>query len=110
MTTECPSLARLTDNDGKIGKTYPSGGDTVNQEIYCSVNSCHYWDSGNHCKANKIFVVSDSVGDSMPDNFDVMQASTAPATPTDTCMETCCKTFVRKGSPEVNVDGAYKQG
>jgi len=81
----------------------------VNQEIYCSVSSCHYWDSGNHCKANKIFVVSDDLGVQEPDTYDVMQASTAPQTPTNNCMETCCKTFVLKGKPEVKVDGAYKQ-
>ncbi|MCL4441590.1 MAG: DUF1540 domain-containing protein [Firmicutes bacterium] len=81
----------------------------MNQEIYCSVNSCHYWNSGNHCKANKIFVVSDNAGDSMPDTYDAPMASTAPSTPVNTCMETCCKTFVLKGKPEINVDGVLKQ-
>ncbi len=81
----------------------------MNQEIYCSVNSCHYWDSGNHCKANKIMVTSDSMGDSMPDSFDAPQASTAAQTPVDSCMETCCKTFVRKGADELKMDGVYKQ-
>ena len=81
----------------------------MNQEIYCSVNSCHYWSNGNHCKANKIFVVSDSLGAEMPDTYDVMQASTAPATPSETCMETCCKSFVHKNSGQKNVDSVYKQ-
>lgn len=81
----------------------------MNQEIYCSVNSCHYWDSGNHCKAQKIMVTSDSMGDTMPDTFDAPQASTAAQTPADSCMETCCKTFARKGAKEANMDGVYKQ-
>jgi len=81
----------------------------MNQEIYCSVNTCHYWDSGNHCKANKIMVTSDIMGASMPDTFDAPQASTAPLTPVNKCMETCCKTFVNKTSNQTNVDGVYRQ-
>lgn len=79
------------------------------QEIYCTVNNCHYWNQGNHCKANKIMVTSDSMGDTMPDTFDAPQASTAQQTPCNTCMETCCKSFVQAGKPETNVDGIYKQ-
>ncbi|HEY3363739.1 MAG TPA: DUF1540 domain-containing protein [Symbiobacteriaceae bacterium] len=28
----------------------------ANQEIYCSVNSCYYYGSGDKCKAEKIMV------------------------------------------------------
>ena len=80
----------------------------MNQEIYCSVNTCHYWDSGNHCKANKIMVTSDAVGDSMPDSFDAPQASQSPATPVNTCMETCCKTFVSRDNQAKTVDGVNR--
>ncbi|MGE5676128.1 MAG: DUF1540 domain-containing protein [Mycobacterium leprae] len=27
-----------------------------NQEIYCTVNSCFYYGTGNHCEASKIMV------------------------------------------------------
>lgn len=80
----------------------------MNQEIYCSVNTCHYWDSGNHCKANKIMVTSDAMGDGMPDSFDAPQASRAPATPVNTCMETCCKTFVSRDNQAKTVDGVNR--
>jgi len=81
----------------------------MNQEIYCSVDTCHYWEKGNYCKANKIMVTSDAAGDSMPDNFDAPQASMAAPTPANTCMETACKTFVPKQSNNINADGVYKQ-
>lgn len=81
----------------------------MNQEIYCSVNSCHYWSSGNRCKANKIMVTADSFADRTPDSFDALQASTAPQTSANHCLETCCKSFVPKGSNQINADGIYKQ-
>jgi hypothetical protein len=28
----------------------------ANQEIYCTVNSCYYYGSGDHCMASKIMV------------------------------------------------------
>ncbi len=28
----------------------------ANQEIYCTVNSCYYYGSGDNCKASKIMV------------------------------------------------------
>jgi hypothetical protein len=30
-----------------------------NQEIYCTVNSCYYYGSGDNCKASKIMVKND---------------------------------------------------
>ena len=82
----------------------------MNQEIYCSVDNCHYWGTGNHCIANKILVTVDAYADRMPDTMDAPQASTAPQTPANSCMETCCKTFVHKGRPETRIDGVTKQG
>jgi len=76
--------------------------------IYCSVNNCHYWSSGNVCIANEIMVTHDRAGSEMPDNFDAPQHQQMTATPAQTCMETCCKTFVHKGSQHTNVDGVYK--
>ena len=81
----------------------------MQQEIYCTVNNCHYWSQGNHCGANKILVTSDSMGRTMPDTWDAPQATNAQATPCGQCMETCCKSFVQAGKPETGVDGIYKQ-
>ncbi len=77
--------------------------------IHCSVANCHYWKSGNICDASEIMITSDSTGSSMPDSFDAPQASTAPETPVNSCMETCCKTFVQAGSGNIDVDGIYRK-
>lgn len=80
-----------------------------NQHIHCTVNTCHYWATGNKCVANEIIVVSDSFAAAAPDQVDANQAKTLNTTPTNTCMETCCKTFVREGSGDERLDGVYKQ-
>lgn len=77
--------------------------------IMCSVDNCHYWSQGNVCQANKIMVTSDQVGESAPDSFDAPQASTASPTPVNSCMSTCCKTFVESNSQKINQDGVYKK-
>ncbi len=79
------------------------------QHIHCTVDSCHYWASGNKCDANEIVVVSDSFAASAPDNIDAPRAATLSTTPTNTCMETCCKTFVRHGSGDEGLDGVKKK-
>jgi len=80
------------------------------QEIYCSVNSCHYWGQGNRCEADKIMVTADAAANNLPDNIDAPMHQSIQATPADTCMETCCKTFVPKNSGQVGVDGVTKGG
>lgn len=77
--------------------------------IYCSVNNCHYWKNGNLCDASEIMVTSDSIGNSMADSFDAPQASTAPQTPVNSCMETCCKTFVESENLAKMQDGVYRK-
>lgn len=81
----------------------------VQQHIHCSVNNCHYWAQGNMCHANEILVTSDGMSDSLPDRIDAPKASQVQPTPVNTCMESCCKTFVAKGSDKTNVDGIYKK-
>ncbi len=77
------------------------------QHIHCLVATCHYWDQGNMCQANEIVVTSDSFGASQPDEVDAKRAKALSPTPADSCMETCCKTFVTKqGDPKV--DGVQK--
>lgn len=78
------------------------------QHIHCSVNNCHYWASGNKCVAKEILVVNDAYGAQQPDSMDANMAQQISATPADTCMETCCKTFVPKGSNKINADKVYK--
>lgn len=79
------------------------------QHIHCSVSNCHYWSQGNICQANEILVTSDSIGATMPDSFDAHQSNTLETTPVGTCMETCCKSFVEKGSPHIKEDKIKKQ-
>lgn len=76
--------------------------------VNCSVNNCHYWTQGNVCGASQIMITADQVGFEKSDSFDAPQASTVPPSPVDSCMETCCKTFVQKGSEHIEDDGVYK--
>lgn len=78
------------------------------QHIHCSVSNCHYYKQGNMCDANEILVTSDQIGATQPDQFDCNQASTMGPTPVDSCMESCCKTFVHKNSTSINVDGVKR--
>lgn len=73
--------------------------------IMCSVSNCHYWSSGNICDASEIMVTSDHTGSSQPDSVDAPQAGTISQTPVQSCMETCCKTFVDRNSPQREEDG-----
>ncbi|HHW06971.1 MAG TPA: DUF1540 domain-containing protein [Clostridia bacterium] len=75
------------------------------QHVHCSVSNCHYWSQGNKCSANEILVTTDRLGDSLPERFDATQAKNVTPTPVNSCMETCCKSFVEKGSKNINVDG-----
>jgi hypothetical protein len=63
-------------------------------DVKCTVNNCHYWSKGNKCEANQILVTSDKFANYAPTNVDATRANTLSATPTSTCMETACKTFV----------------
>ena len=76
--------------------------------IYCSIDNCHYWDQGNVCKASEILVASDTWASQAPDNIDAPQHASVPTANADSCMETCCKTFVHKNSPKINADGVTK--
>jgi hypothetical protein len=78
-------------------------------KIHCSVANCHYWKNGNICDASEIMVTSDSLGSTMPDSFDAPQASIAQETPVNSCMQTCCKTFVEANSPNIREDSIYKK-
>ena len=77
-------------------------------EVYCTVSNCHYWKQGNHCDANEILITHDSHAAREPDSVDAPQASSLEQTTADTCMATCCKTFVHSGSNEVGADGVYR--
>jgi hypothetical protein len=52
-------------------------------------------------------VTHDRLGSQMPDSMDAMQASQFSQSPAQTCMETCCKTFVQKGG-QTRADGVHK--
>ncbi|KAB2951182.1 DUF1540 domain-containing protein [Heliorestis acidaminivorans] len=79
------------------------------QHIHCTVNNCHYWQQGNKCVANEILVASDQFGANQPDNVDANMSQNLTPTPVNTCMSTCCKSFVAGNSPQTTVDGIKKQ-
>lgn len=76
----------------------------MNQHIHCLIDTCHYWSHGNKCQANEILVTNDKFGNSNPDRIDAKMAMQLSPTPASTCMETCCKTFVPKGSDKTMAD------
>ncbi|HHY14378.1 MAG TPA: DUF1540 domain-containing protein [Thermoanaerobacterales bacterium] len=80
----------------------------MQQHIHCGVSNCHYWTEGNKCTANEIVIVADEFGASQPDTIDAPMASTISPMSVNSCMETCCKTFVEKGSKEIQSDGVYR--
>ncbi len=67
-------------------------------KIYCSIDNCHYWDQGNYCNASAIMVTSDSYANQAPEAMDAPKHAEFPQMHADSCMETCCKTFVHKDS------------
>lgn len=79
-----------------------------NQHIHCIVNDCHYWQQGNKCAANEILVATDKFGASQPDAVDAQMATQLTADAAGSCMSTCCKSYVPKGSENVSVDGINK--
>lgn len=80
----------------------------MNQHIHCIVNDCHYWNQGNNCNANEILVATDQFGNNQPDQIDATMAKQLTPTNAGTCMSTCCKSFVTKGSDKIDVDGIKK--
>ncbi|MCW2278967.1 DUF1540 domain-containing protein [Heliophilum fasciatum] len=61
-------------------------------DVNCTVNNCHYWDSGNLCTAKQIVVQNDQNGGFSP-NAQLSQLTATPAQKND---ETCCQTFKNK--------------
>jgi len=53
-------------------------------------------------------VTTDDFGASQPDEVDAPRASTLSTTSADTCMDTCCKTFVSKDG-DTRADGVRKK-
>lgn len=80
----------------------------MNQHIHCIINNCHYWAQGNKCVANEILVTSDEFGATEPDKVDATMAKQLTPQSADTCMATCCKTFVAKGSGDIKADSVTK--
>ncbi|MDQ7793650.1 MAG: DUF1540 domain-containing protein [bacterium] len=79
-------------------------------QVRCTVNNCHYWGKNNTCVASAILVTSDSFGADQPHQFDAPLADTLEHTPTETCMETCCKTFHPSGAGQKRADDVSLEG
>lgn len=77
-------------------------------KIYCSIDNCHYWDKGNMCNASEILVSADSWAARAEDSIDAPKHTEVPQMHVNSCMETCCKTFVKKKSDQINVDGVTR--
>lgn len=78
------------------------------QHIHCIVNDCHYWSNGNKCNANEILVTTDKFGEFNPDNLDAEMAAELTPETAGSCMSTCCKTYVNKGSGKTMADNVKK--
>ncbi len=77
--------------------------------VHCTVSNCHYWKSNNLCDASEILIATDNWAAQAPDRIDAMQASTLSQDSAHTCMDTCCKTFVPKGSQDRHQDSIIRQ-
>ena len=80
----------------------------MNQHIHCLVNDCHYWGQGNKCQANEILVSPDSFAENQPAEIDATMANQLNSAAAGSSMATACKTYVTKGSDEVNQDRIRK--
>lgn len=60
-------------------------------EVYCTVNTCQYYQHGNKCTANKIVIQSDNAGGHSSGE----QLSQLSVTPAETNDATCCQTFIK---------------
>jgi len=78
------------------------------QHIHCIVEDCHYYSTGNKCSAKEILVATDQFGQTQPDRVDCEMATELTPQKAGTCMKTCCKTYVPKGSPKLNDDSVTK--
>lgn len=69
-------------------------------EVYCTVQNCYFWKDDNLCGADKILITSDEVGAQFSQEVDAPQLqqilSEVGETPSESCMETCCKTFKKR--------------
>lgn len=72
--------------------------------VKCTVDNCHYWSAGKGCNASAILITTDEIGASQPDSIDASVVQTLNNTPAESCMETCCKTFLHQGSPKKHAD------
>jgi len=80
----------------------------MNQHIHCLINNCHYWANGNKCAANEILVTSDAFGAGQQDSIDATIAKHLAPSTADSCMSTCCKTFVHRDSSKIRADKITK--
>lgn len=64
----------------------------ANQEIYCTVNSCYYWGSGDQCKASRIMVRNNAAGWGKTD----MEVGTLGGKDATASNQTLCETFIPK--------------
>ncbi len=78
------------------------------QHIHCIVNDCHYWNQGNKCIANEILVSTDEFGSQQPDHIDAAMAKQLTPATAGSCMATCCKTYVTKGSKDTSADSVKR--
>lgn len=81
---------------------------SAQQKIRCSISNCHYYGQGNLCQANEILVMSDTMSNNLPELLDAPQAAQVKQTPVAKGTESCCKTFVPRGSFQQNLDGVLK--
>lgn len=80
----------------------------MQQHVHCIIHDCHYYGQGNKCMAEEILIVTNDFGATQPDKLDCNMAAELSPESASTCMGTCCKTFVPKGSGETTVDDVQR--
>lgn len=83
--------------------------ETFNVNVRCTVDNCHYWAEGRGCVASEILVTSDNVGAREGEDIDAPVAGVVDLTPAEKCMDTCCKTFIKKTSGKKKMDDVSRR-
>ncbi len=70
------------------------------QEIGCIVDACHYWGSGDRCKADRIMVEHNRTAAPGGATMEVGTVGSTARPRATTSEHTCCRTFVSKNAKQ----------
>lgn len=78
-------------------------------KVHCSISNCHYWGTGNVCRADQILITSHDMANNLADKVDAPLAAGVTGTPVSQCTDACCKTFVLNTDNAQDTDGVLKE-